>query len=324
MKECETAGTNSAGTSARCPIKAERIQERVDRVSVCIPAYAQPDMLRRCLTSISKQTLLPDEVIISDDTADQSVRDVVNDFEELLCIRYFHNVPPKGTPENWNHALTRAGGDVLLLMHHDDWLYNDRTLEELFLALKDTRCDMAYGKSLNVLQDKVLSVHDPGSDQVTKINRNPRTLFYYNLIGAPSAVMFRNNGVLFNPALKWLVDVDFYIRYLGRGRVCYTEKALIGIGLSPAQMTRQCFNNPEVETRENVLVYSALEKSLKYVLSDTMHFVRLFSRLRFSPDSVWMDELPFVARLGYYVSLPVYWYRRYCRKNEVRVTESVC
>jgi len=293
------------------------------RVSICIPAYAQPDMLRRCLASITKQSLLPDEVVISDDTADHSVQAVADEYRESLGIRYFHNVPSKGTPGNWNHALSLATGDFLLLMHHDDWLFNERALEELYLALSGGRCNMAFGKSLNIQEDKILSVHDPAPDQVAKINRNARCLFYRNMIGAPSAVMFRNKGVAFNLALKWLVDVDFYIRCLGRGRVCYTDRAQIGIGLGLDQMTRNCFNNAEVEIRENLLVYRSLEKSWKYVLFDVMHFIRLFSRLRFSMNTTSVSAFPLVASVGYYLSLPAYWYRRYFRRQQDNRVELV-
>jgi Glycosyl transferase family 2 len=44
---------------------------------------------------------------------------------------------------------------------------------------------------------------------------NPKTLLASNWIRPPSAILHKNiQGILYDSALKWLVDVDFDIRYI--------------------------------------------------------------------------------------------------------------
>ncbi|TMQ64873.1 MAG: glycosyltransferase family 2 protein, partial [Candidatus Eisenbacteria bacterium] len=61
------------------------------RVSVCIPAYRQPDHIRRALESVLRQTGVSFEVVITDDTPDDAVQRVVAGCDEALCVRYFRN-----------------------------------------------------------------------------------------------------------------------------------------------------------------------------------------------------------------------------------------
>lgn len=284
------------------------------KTSICIPAYGQPGSLHRCLASICRQSLSPDEVIVSDDTPDDSVSAVVEEYRQHLNINYCHNVPSMGTPVNWNNALRLASGDLLLLMHHDDWFYNVTALEELVKSMLSQQCELVFAKSINVMDGTVVSVNDPSPARLRSLNDNIRGLYYHNLIGAPSAVMFRNKGIYFDVALKWLVDVEFYIRSASRGGICYNPRAEVGIGLSSSQMTLQCFNNANVEVGENLLLYGMLDKSWKYIMPDLAHFIRLFSRLLVSSGSFSKKEYPLIARIGFDFAIPVSWFRSFLLK----------
>ena len=62
------------------------------KVSICIPAYKRTVFLRRLLQSIEMQTFKDFEVIVSDDSDDDSVFQLVNEFSKNINILYFKNI----------------------------------------------------------------------------------------------------------------------------------------------------------------------------------------------------------------------------------------
>jgi hypothetical protein len=111
-----------------------------------------------------------------------------------------------------------------------------------------------------------------GSFRHRLLRKNPATLLSRNIIGPPSVVLHRNDGKFFyDKNLKWLVDIDFYIRYLQFDKAVYLRRALINVGMSSEQVTKEVFRVRNVEIPEyfhlldkigagqlkNVLVYDA-------------------------------------------------------------------
>ena len=97
-------------------------------ISVCIPSFQRVEYLERLLTSIRQQTYGHFEVVLSDDSPDDSVKDLLKKYTDLP-IRYFHNIPAAGTPMNWNLAIEKAKGDWIKIMHDDDWFSSPGSLE---------------------------------------------------------------------------------------------------------------------------------------------------------------------------------------------------
>ena len=257
-------------------------------VSICIPAYRQPEMLARCLRSIYSQGFRDFEVVITDDTEDDSVGAVARTFLDKGNLRYFRNDSRKGSPENWNEAMRRASGNYLMVMHHDDWFYDDKALGVLVDRILGGSFDLVFGKSLNIDSNSVIvSTNDPSEIRVRCLKKDIRSLFYGNFIGAPSAVLFKRKNLYFDPRLKWLVDIDFYLRLLKGGSLEYASEALVSIGLDSSRMTQSCYGNSDVEIPENILVYRGIGHSLRELLPDFLHFRDLFTRLGLGIKDLW-------------------------------------
>ena len=60
-------------------------------ISICIPAYKNPEFLMRLLNSIHMQRYKDYEVVITDDTPDDSLKPVVDQFKEVLPLNYIKN-----------------------------------------------------------------------------------------------------------------------------------------------------------------------------------------------------------------------------------------
>ncbi len=97
-------------------------------ISICIPTYKKPEYVKRLLDSISIQTFRDFEVIITDDSPGEEIRELCEAHRWPFFISYFKNDPPLGTPENWNEAIRRASRDWIKIMHDDDWFSDENSL----------------------------------------------------------------------------------------------------------------------------------------------------------------------------------------------------
>ncbi|HUZ60328.1 MAG TPA: glycosyltransferase, partial [Hanamia sp.] len=85
-------------------------------ISICIPAYKHVDYLKKLLDSVSIQTFKDFEVVITDDSPDDGVKQLLETFPTTNNIRYYKNSKALGTPENWNEAIRKSEGTWIKLM----------------------------------------------------------------------------------------------------------------------------------------------------------------------------------------------------------------
>ena len=73
--------------------------------------------------------------------------------------------------------------------------------------------------------------------------------------------------VFFDNKVKWVVDIDFYIRYLRAADPVYIDRILVNVGLGSQQVTRDCFRLRQVEIPENFyLLYKVGARNLGNLL----------------------------------------------------------
>ena len=233
------------------------------RVSVCIPAYRQTRYLRRALDSLRKQTFQDFEVIITDDSPDDAVKRFLDEYEFGTQLRYVLNSPALGSPENWNEAVRQSRGELIKILHHDDWLTQPDSLGQLVNALDaHPEADLAFCASVNTFADSgvVRDVNHPTARQLEHLRRNPNDLFAANCIGAPSATLHRRSvGLTYDPTIKYTVDTDFYIRLLRQNpHLVFVGEPLVAIGLHETQVTQAVRHDRLFMLREYAYTYQKL------------------------------------------------------------------
>jgi glycosyltransferase involved in cell wall biosynthesis len=234
-------------------------------VSICIPAFERPDMFRRSLQSVLAQTFDDYEIIITDDSSNDSIKSSVQEFLPDERIKYIKNRDHKGSPENWNESIRHARGEYIKVLHHDDWFKDKESLGAL-MCLVDKNSDAAlwFCACDACNPDGTFSYsHTPTAAQLKTLSRNPDCLFGNNFIGSPSVTVFRKScGLTFDPELQWAVDVDFYIRTLRNSPgFAYCERPLVCITAGDkAQVSARCLDNKRIEIQEWFHLYRKLEK----------------------------------------------------------------
>ncbi len=103
------------------------------RVSIGVPTYKRPDMLRRALQSIARQDFKDVEVIIGDNDCDSDAGErVAQEFRSripgLVYCRHAVNI---GSTANFMHCLAAARGEYFMWLADDDELYGDSYIQSL-------------------------------------------------------------------------------------------------------------------------------------------------------------------------------------------------
>lgn len=242
---------------------------KIPFISICIPAYKNPASLKRLLESISIQTFTDFEVIITDDSNDNSVTDSVNSMKWNFLLSYFKNEKSLGSPKNWNEVVNHAKGEWIKMMHHDDWFGSKSALKVFVQEIrKQQKHSFFFCAYQNIAESGEIKKMTPPADFLRKlVLKNPEELLAGNIIGPPSVTIYKNDkSIFYDPALQWLVDVDFYIRYLKNAEPFYIDAALINIGVHEEQVTKYSFLKPEIEIPEHLIVLNKLgENSLKNI-----------------------------------------------------------
>lgn len=252
-------------------------------LSICIPTYCQIAYLKETLHSVQQQDYDDYEIIISDDSPDDSVARLVQSMDFGSRLKYRHNPTPLGSPANWNAAIRQAEGDYIKVLHHDDQLAHPGALRA-FVDLLDNapEVDFAFGASVvESVNTGVKRVHAPTANQLKWLGSTPEKLFLGNVIGAPSATIYRNGlNIEYDERMKWLVDIDFYIRMLqNNAQFAYTKQPLIVTPTNAGhQVTEICKNDASIELAEYLLLYGKNRAVLERDPATVLEWFRLFKK----------------------------------------------
>lgn len=253
------------------------------KVSICIPTYNQVEYLKKCIQSILVQDYLDYEIVISDDSTNDTVKSYIDSLNLNQKISYYRNSPSLGTPENWNHAISKAQGKYIKVLHHDDFFTESYSLAQFVLMLENNpKADFGFSATLvwNINTNNK-TIHSCSQNQLSKLKNEYHYLFFKNLIGAPSATIYKKEmAVKFDNRFKWLVDIDFYISaLLNNNIVQYVDKPLIctAHGME-SQVTQQVEYDKTIQVREHVLLFSKIISQVKSHKNYLMFFDELFLR----------------------------------------------
>ena len=92
-------------------------------ISIALAAYNGKKYIAQQLESLLKQTRLPDEIVICDDSADDLTYQALEPFLSSGIIKYIKNPQPLGVVKNFEKAINNCTGEYIFLCDQDDvWL----------------------------------------------------------------------------------------------------------------------------------------------------------------------------------------------------------
>ncbi|MBQ3543884.1 MAG: glycosyltransferase [Lachnospiraceae bacterium] len=255
----------------------------MNKVSVVISTYNGEKYIEEQLESVLKQTMQPDEVIISDDASNDQTVLIVEDFikknklENWVIIKNREN---KGWMKNFFDLLCKASGDIVFMCDQDDVWIQDK-IEVMFnnmIAQPDILC----------LSGKYISMDDKGNifQKTDEISHNfiekvkySKKFFQKSYLGCTLAVSRKLLETY--RALEW----DFW----GHDAIC-SHMALMMDGMyilnKPVIYHRYHGNNVTTKHVDGNYGNSTLEKRISWVEEEINYFENLKQALFVKPFSV--------------------------------------
>jgi len=217
-------------------------------LSICIPTYEMggkgKEMLKRNLDIFKIQTFKDFEVVISDNSENDEIKDLCeNDIYKTLNIKYFRS-HRKGMAQNTNESIKHATGDIIKILYMDDYFTNKNSIKKIKDNFRGnwmvTGCEHDDG-------ERRFNSHYP--------SYNSKIYLGKNTIGSPSVLSFKNEDPLFfDENMTWLLDCDYYKRLYDKyGEPTILNDINVVIGTSKYQMT-------------NILPYKTKIKELLYMI----------------------------------------------------------
>lgn len=231
-------------------------------VAICISTYQKTDYIKRLLDSIKIQTYKEFIVVISDDTEDSSIEKIVTNYKDIQ-IDYHRNSVKLGPTCNTNNAIELAqkyNPEFIKVMHHDDCFSNTDSLQKMVEVINgNLDADLVFAATIEKHPDKeyirLLTEYEWKS-----LKEDFKVLYIGNYIGAPSATIVRNNGILMDSNLVWYVDIEWYLQILNNNRkIIYIKEPLITVNHSETQVTKSCIYNPKIWIHEAIYIYKKWE-----------------------------------------------------------------
>jgi len=205
-------------------------------VSICIPTYNKEGsqhsedynnitMLTKLFQSIKEQTYKKYEVVISDHSVDDSIKNVCEEWERDINIKYFRFEEKYGSCEaNLNNAKRKAVGKYIKPMLQDDYFFHPDALRKMVDALDSGDSKWVVTGCAHINENdysNVFNYHPPTfRDKLSMLGGE-------NLIGSPIVTMYYNEQEYYDEFLIWLVDVEFYYRLIDKyGMPVFLNEAL--------------------------------------------------------------------------------------------------
>lgn len=208
------------------------------RVSVALCTYNGEAFLAEQLASIDRQTVLPGEIVISDDGSTDGTSAIVERFAgaSSVPVRFLRNPTALGVTRNFESAIRATDGDLVVLSDQDDVWRPDRleralaafdARPELQMVCSDARLVGADGASLGTTLFASLSIGPHERDGI-RAGDAFGVLLRRNLVTGATAMLRRE---VFDAAVPfpapWVHDEWLAIVAASRGPVELLDEPLV-------------------------------------------------------------------------------------------------
>jgi glycosyltransferase involved in cell wall biosynthesis len=163
--------------------------------------------LRESFDIFTRQTFKDFNVIISDHSQNDDIKDLCDEYSQKFEIKYVKNSENIGSSSaNLNNAIKHADGKIIKILFQDDFLFDEKSLEKT-VANFDLETDKWLVSACE---------HSRDGKNFTRAfypHYNPKMHLGKNTISSPSVLTIKNDPpLLFDENLIWLMDCDYYRR----------------------------------------------------------------------------------------------------------------
>lgn len=196
------------------------------KVSIITSCYNREETIRGAIESVLSQDYPDIEYIIIDGASKDNSLSVINEYKDKITT--IVSEPDHGMYEAINKGIRMATGDIIGLVHSDDFLFANDTISHIVNEFKKTGADFIYGDGLFVdynNTEKIVRNWIGGNYRLWKVKHGWLPLH-------PTCYIRREAMLkhgLYNETYKIAADSDLLFRYLVKGdlTVSYLNEYII-------------------------------------------------------------------------------------------------
>ena len=225
------------------------------KISVITAVYNRVNTIEQALQSVKNQSWQQIEHIVIDgastDGTLQALQASLHDRMVLI------SEPDKGIYYALNKGLFRASGDVIGVMHSDDYFADEHVLSKVAAAFDDPKVDAVFGDLDYVAKEdssKVIRRWRSEKYNSTRLSRGwmpPHPTLYIR------RSLFDRMGV-YDTNFSISADYDLILRYFSGGNICSTYIPHVLIKMRLGGKSNRSIDNIWHKTRED---YAALRSN---------------------------------------------------------------
>jgi glycosyltransferase involved in cell wall biosynthesis len=244
--------------------------EGTPKVSVCIDSYNYGRFLPQAIESVLSQTFTDFEVVLSDDCSTDDSFAIAQDYAAKDSrVAVVQNAANLGMVRNRNACLARARGEYVKWLHADDFLCSTDALGRMAAALDSNRAVSVVASARRIVSEageplKVWSSFEPRRRPIAGTTVINRCLFEQrNLIGEPSAVMFRRalSARGFDEAFFVMADMEMWFHLLEQGWFSYIDETLCCFRKHGTQQTQKDLTSLAPALENRALLHRYVDRS---------------------------------------------------------------
>jgi glycosyltransferase involved in cell wall biosynthesis len=238
--------------------------------TIGIPTYEMSGKgviyLSELLETINKQTFKDFEVLVSDNSMDNEIKNFIDSKAFNFKLRYIENKIGKDNPSaNINNIIKFSVGEYIKFIFQDDLLEGEKSLENLVNTINNNK-DSKWFLS--------------GASHLKQNERiNPMIPYYndkihmgFNTISSPSVLTIKNDKekIKFNEEHTWLLDCVYYKEcFLTFGAPIIISSPLIINRISDTQLTNKL---------KEYIKYKEIIKSIHYYEKGVIKYFYYFNQ----------------------------------------------
>ena len=224
------------------------------KISIVTVCFNSGLTIAKTFKSIDKQSYKNVEVIVIDGGSTDNTIEIVESFENVVDV--FVSEPDKGIYDALNKGLRLATGDVIGILHSNDFLASITVLEEVaksFIKMPDMEILLS---SINFVADK----NDEIIREYTAKGFKPWMLSFGLMPPHPGSFIrsdvYAKVG-LFNTSYRIAGDFDFFVRALAIERLIYRVFPLVSVSMTTGGASTSGLKSYQNITKEFALSLSA-------------------------------------------------------------------
>lgn len=196
------------------------------KISVITAVFNRVETIGHAIGSVQAQSYPNFEHIIQDGCSTDGTLEVIHQLSRSKT--QLQSCPDSGIYDAINHGIERASGDVIGLMHSDDFFAHDHVLERISTVFADPKIDGVYGDLQYVAKEnpqRLIRYWRAGTYQPKKLRQGwmpPHPTLYLR------RRVFEEWGC-YDTNLRISADYDAILRYLIKGQIslAYIPEVLV-------------------------------------------------------------------------------------------------